>query len=175
MNEKNEWISIERLLSQINPISIPVLAEAIDKYSVQTIDLCDRRILATDGDSSDPQSKAYAIQQLANRHAMNNAHLSNVEIELFEENMNIFGSPLDKFGWPADCLPDFKKINPNAQSENSRISNSEIWTERSYEKFQEEYKNAGSYEKAAKIHGVSRQRYTEVFQAKKKAAEWGRL
>lgn len=169
MSEEIEWISIERLLSQENPISIPILAEAIDKYNVQTVDSCDRRIFATDGDNSDPQSKAYAKEYLANRNAMNNAPLSNTEIELFEENIVIFGSPLDKFGWPKDCLPDFKKINPNAQTPGAK----ESWTERTFQKFKEEYRNAGSYEQAAKIHGVSRQRYTEVFKAKEKAAQWG--
>ena len=53
-----QWVSIERLLDEY---TIPVLAEAVDKFDVLTHDETGRRILATNGDSSDIHSKAFAI------------------------------------------------------------------------------------------------------------------
>lgn len=168
------WISIARLIYQDKPIEIPVLAEAIDKHQVQTFDDTGRRILATDGDESDYLSKAWAKKHLSIRHNLNIDPIPDDELDAFHQQLEICGDPLDKFGWPRDSLPDFTKINPhvtpiNPQSENH---SNDAWTQRTLEEFEQEYKKAGGYEKAGKLHGVSRQRYTEVIQAKRKRNSW---
>ena len=169
-----KWISIARLIYQDKPIEIPVLAEAIDKHQVQTFDDTGRRILATDGNESDYLSKAWAKKHLSIRHNLNVDPIPDDELDAFHEKLQICGDPLDNFGWPKTDLPDFTKINPhvtpiNHQSENN---SDDAWTQRTLEEFEKEYKQAGSYKKAADIHGVSRQRYTEVIQAKRKRKSW---
>lgn len=168
------WISIARLIYQDEPIEIPVLAEAIDKHQVQTFDDTGRRILATDGDESDYWSKAWAKKHLSIRHNLKIDPIPNDELDAFHDRLAICGDPLDNFGWPKDELPDFTKINPHVTPTNIKEENTinDGWTKRSLEEFEEEYKKAGSYEKAGKIHNVTRQRYTEVIKAKRKEKSW---
>ncbi len=168
------WISISRLIYQDKPIEIPVLAEAIDNHNLQTFDDTGRRILATDGDESDYLSKAWAKKHLSIRHNLKIDPIPDDELDAFHEKLQICGDPLDNFGWPRDSLPDFTKINPHVTPKNvqSEKNPNDAWTKRTLEEFEKEYKQAGSYKKAAEIHGVSRQRYTEVIQAKRKQKSW---
>lgn len=164
-----DWISIEYLLHKY---TIPTMAEAIDKSNVQCIDATGRRILATDGDENDIHSKQFAKKHLGIRNSVNNG--STEQINFSEERLAVEGSPLEKFGWPKDKLPDFTKINPHVRPANIQPDNdsNDAWTQRTLEEFEEEYKNEGSYEKAGKLHGVSRQRYTEVIKDKRKQKNW---
>lgn len=168
------WISIARLIYQDNPIEIPVLAEAIDKHQVQTFDDTGRRILATDGDELDYLSKAWAKKHLSIRHNLIIDPIPDDELDAFHDRLVICGDPLDKFGWPHDSLPDFTKINPHVTPANvqSKNNSNDAWTQRTLEEFEIELKQAGSYEKAGAIHGVSRQRYTEVIKEKRKQKSW---
>jgi hypothetical protein len=108
---KIEWVSIEKLLDDH---TIPVLAEAVEKLHIQTYDDTGRRILATNGGAHEVQSKAFALSQLAHRHFM----LQNPGPDdyLFDERLEIEGSPLDLFGWPKTELPDLDSINPHYSS-----------------------------------------------------------
>lgn len=162
MSEDTQWISIERLL---DTYSIPILAEAIDRLEVQTIDAVGRKILATDGDDNDVRSKAFARRHLAQRRAFEIDPLTDDEQYFFELRIEIHGSALDLFGWPKDQLPNFTELQPDYRPD----VESQAWTRRPFQEFLEEYKAAGSYTKAGEIHGVSRQRYTEIYKAKSKA------
>lgn len=168
---KSLWISIEKLL--LGGIDIPDLADAIDNHNLQTIDELGRRILATAGDVSDQHSKEFAKKHLALRYSLKVDPLPAIEQDTFEEQLMICGSPLDKFGWPEDSLPDIENINPQVNTQNSTPQNKTIkWTERPLADFEAEYIELGSYEKASKKHDVSRQRYSEVIKAKRKKSSW---
>jgi hypothetical protein len=160
MSEEKQWISIERLL---DTHSTPVLAEAVDKFSVQTYDETGRRILANDGDASNIQSKAFAKMHLAQRRAFELDPLTEDEQYWFDEKLQTHGSPLDLFGWPKDQLPDLTKIQPHYQPDNDP----EWWTKRSPAEFETEFISVGkNFTKAGELHGVSRQRYTEIIKSK---------
>ncbi len=106
-----EWVSIERLLDEY---TIPVLATATEKFDIQTIDATGRRILATSGDESDHWSKAFALKHLALRYSM--LQDPGPDDDLFHEMLEVQGSPLDKFGWLKQDLPDLDTIEPHHQS-----------------------------------------------------------
>lgn len=108
---ETQWVSIERLLDEY---TIPVLAEAVDKLDVLTHDETGRRILATNGDSSDIHSKAFAISHLANRYSI--LQDPGPDDDLFYQKLELEGSPLDLFGWPKASLPDLSSINPHHSS-----------------------------------------------------------
>ncbi len=160
MSEKNQWISIERLLDDY---SIPVLAEAIDKFGIQTIDDWGRRVLANDGEASDAHSKAFAKAHLAQRRAFELNPLTEDQQYWFDERIQTHGSALDLFGWPKNQLPNLAEIQPNYQPE----SDPEWWTKRSAAEFEQEFISVGkNFTKAAELYGLSRQRYTKVIKAK---------
>jgi len=167
MCEAQKWISIERLLDEY---SIPVLAEAVDKFDVQTHDKTGRRILATDGDENDVQSKSFVKAHLARRYSFQLDPLTEEEQYWFDEKIQTHGSALDWFGWPEDQLPDFKKIQPHYRPEDE----AELWTKRPIVEFEEELKLAGSLTNAGVIHGVSRQRYTAVITKKRAESKFGK-
>lgn len=157
-----QWISIERLLDNY---SIPVLAEAVDKFNVQTHDETGRRILANNEDENNIQSKAFAKTHLAHRRSFELDPLTDEERYWFEEKIQTHGSALDLFGWPKDQLPDFTKIQPDYRPD------AEWWTKRSPEEFKKEFIAVGkNFTKAGELHGVARQRYTEVIKAKCEAS-----
>jgi len=106
-----DWVSIERLLDDY---TIPVIAEAIEKFKVETYDSLGRRILATDGDKKDIRSKAFAITHLEHRYSM--LVDPGPDDYLFDARLEIEGSPLDLFGWPRAELPDLDSINPHHSS-----------------------------------------------------------
>jgi hypothetical protein len=160
MSEEKQWISIERLLRDY---SIPILAEAVDKFNVQTLDKVGRRMLAENGDKDNIYSKDFAMDQLAQRRAFELDPLTEDEQYWHQERIQTHGSPLDLFGWPKDQLPDFTKIQPDYKPD----ADPEWWSKRSPEEFKREYVMVGkNLTKAAELHGVSRQRYTEVIKAK---------
>ncbi len=160
MGEKIEWISIERLLDDY---SIPVLAEAIDKFGIQTIDNWGRRVLANDGEASDAHSKAFAKAHLAQRRAFELDPLTEDEQYWFDERIQTHGSALDLFGWPKDLLPDLTKIQPHYRPDDDP----EWWTKRPSVELEKEFISVGkNFTKAGELHGVSRQRYTEVIKTK---------
>jgi hypothetical protein len=166
MSEEKYWVSIERLL---NDYSVPVLADAAKNHKLQTINALGQRILATDGDVDDNKSKAYALEHLASRYAMQQD--PGPDDYLFNERLEIEGSPLDLFGWPEDQLPNFNNIQPHFQNPQAQKS----WTQRSLKEFEEELRQAGSLGKAGELHGVSRQRYSEILKDKRDAANWGKV
>ena len=106
-----DWISIENLLLRH---TIPVIAEAVDKSNVQCLDATGRRILATNGGENDIYSKEFAKKHLAIRNSIDNC--SAEQSDFFDERLEIESSPLEKFGWPKDNLPDFKSLNPHVTS-----------------------------------------------------------
>lgn len=159
-----DWISIEHVLSKY---TVPVVAEAIDRCDVQAIDATGRRILATDGDENDIYSKAFAKKHLASRTGES----------ISEEYCDVENNPLETFGWTKNCLPDFENINPHLttnQNHQPQKNTTVTWTKRSYEEFKKEFQQAKTYDAAAEIHGVTRQRYQQVFNKKKKDYEFGR-
>ena len=166
MSEEKRWISIERLLDDY---SIPVLADAAKNHKLQTINALGQRILATDGHVDDKKSKAYALEHLASRYAMQQD--PGPDDYLFDERLEIEGSPLDLFGWPEDQLPNFNDTQPHFQNPQAQKS----WTQRSLKEFEEELRQAGSLAKAGELHGVSRQRYSEILKDKRDAANWGKV
>lgn len=103
-----EWVSIEKLLDEH---TIPVLAEAVEKFDLLTHDDAGRRILATNGDVSDIKSKAFALKHLEHRYYIQKN--PGPDDDLFYERLEIEGSPLDSFGWPKAELPDLNSINPH--------------------------------------------------------------
>ena len=117
MNTKSEWISVESLLTQKGPIEIKVLAEAIEKHEIQTIDELGRRIFASDAGELDRHSKAYVKKHLAVRYSLQIDPIPNEDLDTFSQKLEICGSPLDNFGWPKDLLPDFTSINPNSTTQ----------------------------------------------------------
>ena len=106
-----DWVSLERLLDDY---TIPVLAEAVEKLNVQTHDDTGRRILATNGPANKTKSKAFALSHLAQRHFM--LHNPGPDDYLFDERLEIEGSPLDLFGWPKTELPRLDLVMPHISS-----------------------------------------------------------
>ena len=159
------WISLERLLQSH---SIAVLADIAKNHNLQTINSMGQRILATDGDADDQKSKTFALEHLAGRYAMQQD--PGPDDYLFDERLETESSPLDLFGWPEDQLPDLQNIQPHFQNPQAKKS----WTQRTLKEFEEELRRAGSLEKAGELHGVSRQRYSEVLKDKREAAQWGK-
>ena len=137
-------------------------------------DTTGRRILATDGDENDIYSKAFAKKHLAIRKSIESD--SAEQNDFLEERLAVEGSPLENFGWSEDNLPDFKNLTTHVtcsqSAQNSTTNNT--WTQRPFEEFKREYQQAGSYQAAADIHGISRQRYEEIFKKKQKAYNFGR-
>ena len=68
--------------------------------------------------------------------------------------------PLQRFGWPKGSLPDLDTINNLG---NITTAVAIPWTERTKSEFETEKIKAGSFEAAGKLHGVTRQRYTKIY------------
>lgn len=162
----SRWISLEHLLWEY---SIPVVAEAAENHLLQTINSTGRRIPATEGDQNDQKSKTFALAHLEKRYAMEKE--PGPDDDLYFEMIEIQGSPLDWFGWPEDQLPNFDAIQPHFQDPHAQ----KAWTKRPLKEFEDELKQAGSLKKAGEIHGVTRQRYSQVISEKRKADRWGKI
>lgn len=150
------WFSLNRLLELYDPGE---LATAIERHGLQVIDRYGRRALAELEGQGD-YSRTKALDLLADRQA----EIQNPGPDFpswDSEQYELEPHPLERFGWPVDALPDFDGTRGSASTQKPIL-----WTERPLDEFERELREAGSLEKAASIHGKSRQRYTEVFKKK---------
>lgn len=153
----NNWYSLSLLLDHYTPAT---LANAIEMHGIVVIDSVGRRVAASANPKSDVRSAAYAISLLEARYA----ELENPgpEYSWDAERWDTEPHPTYYFGWPAESLPDFESL-PVAQSAKQSNSAAKDWTQRSAREFIDEKRKAGSYKAAGKLHGVSRQRYTDKY------------
>lgn len=102
------WISLTRLLDEHAPA---VLALAASNENLQVINGLSQRTLAIEGTLEDKYSIASAIKLLEDVAIAEN-DIGPDDIDL-DERVEIEGHPLDKFGWPENCLPDLESIYPH--------------------------------------------------------------
>lgn len=154
----NGWYSL-LLLIDCYPTSL--LASAIEQIGIYVIDQFGRRVSASDDDSSHVCSKSFALNLLSHVYVeqQNPSEHSSWHAERWDTEPH----PLSLFGWPMADLPDFQALNVKV--------NKTPWTERDFEVFRREKIEAGSYERAAQLHGVSRQRYEKVYKSAKVKAD----
>ena len=160
-----------------------VLATAIESNGIFVYDRFNRRILATDGLNSDPYSINYALDLIESvaEEERNPGPIPSWDHERWE----LEDHPLERFGWPAESLPDFVAIK---NSDNGNLAVTVSWTQRTKLEFEKEKIKVGSFQAAGKLHGVSRSRYTQIYnrvtgttkqKPKKTAAtggpDWGQL
>ena len=153
----NSWYSLSLLLEHYAPAT---LTDAIDAFGVFVIDRVGRRVPASDDLNSSKQSKAHAISLLEDRYA----ELENPgpEYSWEAERWDTEPHPTYYFGWPAENIPDFDSLSV-IQTTKQSSSTPKDWTQRPAKAFIEEKRKAGTYTAAGKLHGVRRQRYTEVY------------
>ena len=149
------WIS---LLLCVETYKSKVLATAIEQYGLFVYDRFNRRVAANDGPSSDLDSKNYALDLIASvaEEERNPGPIPSWNHERWE----FEDHPLQRFGWPEESLPDLQAIKNNV------VVNTAIaikWTERTKSEFEAEKIKARSFEAAGKLHGVTRQRYTRIY------------
>lgn len=159
----NDWYSL-LLLIDCYPTSL--LATAIEQAGIYVIDQFGRIVAASGDDSSSKYSKQFALNLLS---------------QVYEEQQNPSGQfswdaerwdvephPLSLFGWQKDHLPDFKNF---ADSQTPLSSSSSKWRQREFVEFENEVKVAGSFAAAAKLHQITRQDYTRVYNRQKSKAD----
>lgn len=153
----NGWYS---LLHLIDHYQVSALANAIEQIGIYVIDQYGRKRHAG-GDSSDAYSKSMALKLLSDVYAEQQNPSENPSWD--SERWDNEDHPLSLFGWDKEHLPDFNspKIQPILTS----------WTMRDFEEFKNEKILAGSYQRAAELHGVSRQRYEKVYKSAKEKAD----
>lgn len=166
------WTS---LLSCVRSHKANVLATAIESNGIFVYDRFNRRSVATDGPNSDQYSINYALDLIESvaEEERNPGPIPSWDHERWE----LEDHPLEMFGWPAESLPDFVAIK---NSVNGNLTVSVPWTQRTKLEFEEEKLQAGSFEAAGKLHGVSRTRYTQIYkrvtgttkQKHKKPPQW---
>ena len=149
------WTS---LLICVESYKASVLATAIEQHGIFVIDRFNRRVVATDGTSSDLDSKNHALQLIASVAEEERNPGPNPSWE--HERWEFEDHPLQRFGWPEGSLPDLDAIK---NSDNGNLNNPVDWTKRTKQEFEDEIKKAGTYSAAGKLHGVSRQRYKTIF------------
>jgi hypothetical protein len=151
------WYPLGLLLERYSPAQ---LASAIELHGILVVDSVGRRVPATDGSSADKRSKAYAMLLLEARYA----ELENPGLQYSweSERWDTEPHPTYIFGWVAEQLPDFDSI-PVSGAITAGKDSTKDWTQRPAHEFVQERAEAGSFEKAGKLHNVSRQRYSEVF------------
>lgn len=149
------WVS---LLLCVETYKARALATAIEQYGIFAYDRFNRLVVATDGPSSDSDSKNYALDLLASvaEEERNPGPIPSWEHERWE----LEDHPLQRFGWPKESLPDLETIKNFG---NVNITIPVDWTQRTKQEFEDEYKKTGTYAAAGKLHGVSRQRYKTIF------------
>lgn len=150
------WYSLQLLLDYYSPA---VLMTVIEKSGVFVIDSVGRFVYAIDEVSDSRYSRQYAVRLLE-------AHYAELEnpgpdYSWQDERWESEPHPTYFFGWPREYLPSIKIKEPVVVQRNSNTMTS--WSERTPEEFVTEKNLAGSFAKAAEIHGVTRQRYTEVY------------
>ena len=176
----SDWIS---LLLCVRTYKANVLATAIERDGIFVYDRFNRRVAANDGSSSDSNSKNHALDLIASvaEEERDPGPIYSWDHERWEFDDH----PLQRFGWPEGSLPDLEAIK---NSDIAKNATSIKWTERTKSEFEAEKIKAGSFEAAGKLHGVTRQRYTRIYnqvtgstiqKAKKKPATevhvWGQL
>ena len=147
------WFSLNQLLKLYEPAE---LATIVEGFGVMVFDRYGRRAQA-DSAGQDDYSRCKALDLLADRQA--EIENPGPDFPSWESGRyELEPHPLDRFGWATDALPSFE------EEPSSNVSGSEvIWTQRPLEEFDREIRQAGSLEKAAELHGRSRQRYTEIY------------
>ena len=152
----NGWFSFQLLLDHYSPAA---LMTALENSGVFVLDSTGRFVLAADGDPNSSYSKQYAVKLLEAHYA----ELQNPgpEYSWQTERWDTEPHPTYFFGWPREYLPVLPADGPIIipPSRDTKVP----WTERTAEEFKSEKNTAGSYAKAAEIHQVTRQRYTEVY------------
>lgn len=104
------WILLGELLNK-GKVPVSKIAFAITKFGIQTHDRHGIRIFATDGSIEDKTSRAYVLELLAEYFKIKELPQPTYEQLGYLAFSNEWDSPLNRFGWPADELPDFKNIN----------------------------------------------------------------
>jgi hypothetical protein len=149
------WYSLLLVLETYRP---KVLASVIEQTGLLVLDKYDRAVPATDGSSSDLQSKNYALHLLAAIAAEQRDPGPTSSLD--DERWEFEAHPLTRFGWTEDQLPVLETFkNLSSLGAISIIP----WSQRSAQEFHNELERAGSYAEAAKLHHVSRQRYTRAY------------
>ena len=104
----NIWISLEELADKH---AIPILAKAAEISNMQVINNLGQKVLANDGDASELNSKAYALELLAGRYSAQQN--PGPDDDFYNEQAELSDNPMYRFGWPEDVLPDFNAIEPD--------------------------------------------------------------
>jgi hypothetical protein len=147
------WFSLNSLLELYEPGE---LATTVEGFGVMVIDRYGRRAQAGPA-GQDNYSRSKALDLLAERQA--EIEDPGLDFPSWKSDRYELGPhPLDRFGWVTDALPSFEG-EPSANSGGSEV----YWTQRPLEEFDREIQQAGSLEKAAELHGKTRQRYTAVY------------
>lgn len=152
--------SLSLLLDFYSP---SVLATAIEKYGICTYDSYGREIQCTKTEKKKRYKQALAL--LADRQAEldDPGPESSLNAERYDD-----GSHPTESWWLKDKV--VKQLDEIRESLTKLPSSTQedFWTKRTLEDFEKEIKQAGSQEAAAKLHGVSRQRYGDIYNKKKK-------
>lgn len=151
----SDWIS---LLLCVRTYKANVLATAIERDGIFVHDRFNRRVAANDGPSSDSDSKNHALDLIASvaEEERDPGPIYSWDHERWE----FEDHPLQRFGWPEESLPDLEAIKNFG---NVNVVIPVLWTQRTKSEFEAEYKKAGTYEAAGKLHGVARQRYKTIY------------
>ncbi len=152
----NGWYSFQLLLDYYSPA---VLMTALENSGVFALDSVGRFVLATDESPDNPYSKQYAARLLEAHYA--ELQSPGPEYSWQAERWDTEPHPTYFFGWPREYLPELSANGPIIIP--GRRDTEVPWTARTAEEFKAEKNTAGSYTKAAEIHNVTRQRYTEVY------------
>jgi len=149
------WTS---LLLCVETYKAKVLATAIEQYGIFVYDRFSRRVAATEGPSSDLDSKNHALDLIASvaEEERNPGPISSLD----HERWDFEDHPLQRFGWPEGSLPNLEAIK---NSGNVNVVIPVLWTQRTKSEFEAEKIKAGSFEAAGKLHGVARSRYTTIY------------
>ena len=149
------WLS---LLICARTYKAKVLATAVESHGIFVIDRYNRCVAATEGPSSDLNSKNYALDLIASvaEEERDPGPINSLD----HERWDFEDHPLQRFGWPTGSLPDLEAIK-NSGTFNAAVAVK--WTQRTKAEFEDEKKKAGTFEAAGALHGVTRTRYTKIY------------
>lgn len=158
---ENGTYSLRLLLDYYYP---GVLATAIKKYGIHTRDRHGLSIHCTKTDNTEQLERAQEL--LADWQA----ELDDPGPEYSWDSERYYGADHPTEYWWL-VQKDVNHLDEIRDSLNKPSAHTEggPWTQRPLKKFEEELKRVGSQETAAKLHGVTRQRYSVVYNKKKKA------
>lgn len=149
------WTS---LLLCVETYKAKVLATAIEQHGIFVYDRFSRRVAATDGPSSDLNSKSHALDLIAL--VAEEERDPGPILSWDHERWEFEEHPLQRFGWPMGSHPDLEAIK-NSGTVNVAVE--VMWTQRTKAEFEDEKKKAGSFKAAGAIHKVTRQRYKLIY------------